>query len=110
MARERLRVEVVYQKEGAPNAPLARVPNVVSQKFGATFGDRLVWMEGCERAVQLAALKGDYEVVPLERAKSVEAQAEPSAEAETTIASDPACSLAADVERKLAERQQVKAK
>lgn len=97
--RQRVYAEATFKREGANQAPLARVPNGVRARFAAQHGDKLIFEEGCEAAVQRAALRGPYFVVRLERApQPVEAQAV----AQTGPAAPATESLAEAVRRKLA--------
>jgi bifunctional DNA-binding transcriptional regulator/antitoxin component of YhaV-PrlF toxin-antitoxin module len=49
------------------NSARARIPAEVKDYFKARPGDRLIFERGCLSAVELAALKGSYLVVRLER-------------------------------------------
>lgn len=47
----------------------ARVPAVVRDRLGARLGDKIIFEEGCDAAVQRAALRGAYFVIRLERSE-----------------------------------------
>jgi bifunctional DNA-binding transcriptional regulator/antitoxin component of YhaV-PrlF toxin-antitoxin module len=77
----------------------AMVPAEVRDGLGARPGDKIVFEAGSERAVFLAALKGDYFVVTIERRKDEPALHEQQIKSENSSASVE--SLAETVKRKL---------
>ena len=80
---------------------VARVPPTVRDLLGARPGDTLVFQEGCDRSVMLAALRGKYFVVSVERA---EEQSEGAVTAEALVEESLSESFIESVERKLEER------
>lgn len=65
--KQRVRAEVTFKRGGTKSPCEARLPAAVRDHLGGKVGDKLVFDEGCERAVTEAALKGRYFVVRLER-------------------------------------------
>lgn len=55
--KERLRAEAQVHKDGHGETGRAKVPSVISQALGAKVGDRLIFDEGCEAAVQRALMR-----------------------------------------------------
>lgn len=68
--KNRIREEAPVRKDGDNLKGRASVPVAIGDALGARIGDRLVFEEGCETAVQRALLRGGlkYFVVYLERA------------------------------------------
>lgn len=77
--KERFRARARFRGKSTRKGVRADVPAPVRDRFKAREGDVLVFEEGCDAAVQLAALsKGGYMVVRLERApEPAEALPEP---------------------------------
>lgn len=105
MAKERIRAEVKFVKDGAANLCRARLPAVVRDRLGARPGDALVIEEGCEQSVMRATLrKGNlpYFIITLERAT----EATPIPVVENVETSERMESLAEAVERKRREARE----
>lgn len=64
---QRIRAIANVLRSGARAPQRAIVPAAVRDHLGSNVGDKLVFEEGCDRAVTLAALNGPYFVVTLER-------------------------------------------
>lgn len=78
----------------------ARVPTPVREALGGGVGDSLVFEEGCDEAVQRAALRGPYFVVRVERAASAAPEEPPARAAEPTLSRTPELEPFADAVRK----------
>lgn len=67
--RQRIRAEANFVRGGRHTRVRAQVPSAIKNCFGANKGDTLVFEEGCDKAVMLAALSPDgYFVVRIKRA------------------------------------------
>ncbi|HEX8708831.1 MAG TPA: hypothetical protein VF723_11355 [Pyrinomonadaceae bacterium] len=67
---KRIQAEVAFVGDGKGNGSRARVPSTVRDWLGAGPSDKLIFEGGCETARALAALRGRYVIVSLERAKA----------------------------------------
>jgi bifunctional DNA-binding transcriptional regulator/antitoxin component of YhaV-PrlF toxin-antitoxin module len=67
MARNRIRAEAVFISDRSKGGSRARVPAAIRDFLGVGPGDSIVFDEGCDQAVQRAALPGPYVVVSVKR-------------------------------------------